>query len=85
MCIYEECKVVTWGDPGDGGDSGAVADMLASGVTPICSCARAFAAVKDRGGVVTWGDPRFGGDSGAPSVPPALPSLPSFPREAEHR
>ena len=50
MCIYEECKVVTWGDPGDGGDSGAVADMLASGVTPICSCARAFAAVKDRGG-----------------------------------
>ncbi|MEI6029803.1 MAG: cadherin-like domain-containing protein [Synechococcaceae cyanobacterium ELA739] len=56
-------SVVTWGGPGFGSDSSAVAADLASGVTQIFSSYSAFAALKADGSVVTWGD--WGGDSSA--------------------
>ena len=55
-------RVVTWGDPGYGGDSSEVQDQL-KGVQQIQATAYAFAAILADGSVVTWGDPGFGGDS----------------------
>jgi hypothetical protein len=48
-----------------GGDSGAVASKLSSGVTQIFSTNAAFAALKSDGSVVTWGSEWGGGDSSA--------------------
>ena len=56
-------SVVTWGIPGYGGDSSAVASQLSSGVSQIFSTFYAFAALKTDGSVVTWGG--SGGDSSA--------------------
>ena len=54
--------VVTWGDPGYGGDSSEVQDQL-KGVQQIQATYSAFAAILANGLVVTWGDPGYGGDS----------------------
>ena len=54
--------VVTWGDAGGGGDSGAVQDQLKN-VQKIHSADRAFAAILNDGSVVTWGFVAGGGDS----------------------
>ncbi|CAE6924199.1 DUSP12, partial [Symbiodinium sp. CCMP2592] len=56
-------RVITWGDPGCGGDSSQVQDRLV-GVQSISAASRAFAALRSDGAVVTWGDPTYGGDSG---------------------
>lgn len=56
-------QVLTWGGNGDlyvgnyGGDSSAVASLLASGVVDIASTSGAFAALKADGTVVVWGGP----------------------------
>ena len=55
-------RVVTWGDPGCGGDSSEVQDQL-KGVQRIQATSGAFAAILADGLVVTWGDPDYGGDS----------------------
>eukprot|EP00435_Cladocopium_sp_Y103_P050430 s62_g15.t1 len=55
-------RVVTWGDPENGGDSSRVQDQLRN-VRQICGIAAAFAAILKDGSVVTWGEPRDGGDS----------------------
>ena len=56
--------VVTWGDPGYGGDSSEVQDQL-KGVQQIQATDNAFAAILADGSLVTWGDPGSGGDSSA--------------------
>ena len=55
-------RVVTWGDPGFGGDSSEVQDQL-KGVQRIQATSGAFAAILADGLVVTWGIPGSGGDS----------------------
>ena len=62
--ILEDGSVVTWGDPGWGGDSSAVQDQLKS-VQQVQATDSAFAAILEDGSVVTWGDPGRGGDSSA--------------------
>ena len=52
-------RVVTWGDPGFGGD---IQDQL-KGVQQIQATGGAFAAILADGLVVTWGIPGSGGDS----------------------
>ena len=56
-------SVVTWGNPGYGGDSRGVAEQLSSGVQTVVGSSQAFAAVKGDCSVVTWGDEDYGGDS----------------------
>ena len=55
-------EVVTWGDPGYGGDSSQVQEQLRS-IQHIQATGRAFAAILESGSVVTWGHPELGGDS----------------------
>ena len=55
-------RVVTWGDPGYGGDSSEVQDQL-KGVQQIQATYSAFAAILADGLVATWGIPDDGGDS----------------------
>ena len=55
-------RVVTWGNPDDGGDSSGVQHQFRK-VQQICSTDYAFAAILADGNVVTWGDRRYGGDS----------------------
>ena len=50
-------RVVTWGEPGSGGDSSDV------GVQQVQATSEAFAAILADGSVVTWGEPDSGGDS----------------------
>ena len=57
-------RVVTWGEPGEGGDSSAVQDKLKI-VRQVQATWTAFAAVLEEGSVVTWGSPHGGGDSSA--------------------
>ena len=57
-----DCKVVTWGDHGYGGDSSTVQDQL-KGVQQIQATQNAFAAILEDGSIVTWGDHGYGGDS----------------------
>ncbi len=63
--LRSDGSVVTWGSSDSGGDSSAVANELASGVTQIFSSEYAFAALKEDGSVVTWGNSEYGGDSSA--------------------
>ncbi|MFO0016475.1 MAG: hypothetical protein ACK52U_07955, partial [Synechococcaceae cyanobacterium] len=63
--LKSDGSVVSWGTPGLGGDSSAVASQLGTGVTQIFSTNSAFAALKADGFVVTWGNSFFGGDSSA--------------------
>ncbi|CAE8611413.1 unnamed protein product [Polarella glacialis] len=53
-------SVVTWGDADHGGNSSAVAPLLAEGVVQVCGNGEAFAAIKADGSVVTWGDADHG-------------------------
>ena len=53
-------SVVTWGDPGRGGDSSAVQGQLRN-VQHIQASAGAFAALLGDGSFVTWGDSDSGG------------------------
>ena len=55
-------RLVTWGDPYNGGDSSQVQAQLQN-VQEICWTKWAFAAILADGTVVTWGDPEYGGDS----------------------
>ncbi|CAE8718733.1 unnamed protein product, partial [Polarella glacialis] len=57
--------VVTWGKAYWGGDSSAVAPLLAEGVVQVRGTGRAFAAIKANGSVVTWGNAFSGGNSSA--------------------
>ena len=54
--------MVTWGDPGRGGDSSGAQEQLRN-VQHIKGNRTAFAAVLGNGSVVTWGSPANGGDS----------------------
>ena len=54
-------RIVTWGDPDEGGDSSSVQDRLRN-VQQISSTYCAFAAILADGSVVTWGHPDNGGD-----------------------
>ncbi len=56
-------KLLTWGDPGFGGNSEDVEEDIASDVVEVIPTERAFAALKLDGSVVTWGNDEFGGDS----------------------
>ena len=56
-------KIVTWGDPHNGGDNSAVEGQLRS-VQHVQATWDAFAAILEGGLVVTWGDLE-GGDSSA--------------------
>ncbi|CAE8712983.1 unnamed protein product [Polarella glacialis] len=58
-------SVVTCGDAVSGGDSSAVAPLLAEGVVQVCGNTFAFAAIKANGSVVTWGNAVYGGNSSA--------------------
>ena len=60
-------SVVTWGDPGGGGDSSSVQSQLCN-VCQVQSSGLAFAAIKADGSVVTWG-------SGLPMVATAVPCV----------
>ena len=60
--ILESGAVVTWGDPGCGGDSSEVQAQLRN-VQRIQASSSAFAAILKSGEVVTWGRPDCGGDS----------------------
>ena len=55
---------MTWGIPGEGGDSSEVQDQL-KGVQQVQATDNAFAAILADGSVVTWGNPGEGGDSSA--------------------
>ncbi|WP_413360828.1 Ig-like domain-containing protein [Prochlorococcus sp. MIT 1201] len=66
--VKDDGSVITWGNPGWGGDSSSVAADLSSGVNQIFSNSFAFAAVKDDGSVVSWGDSSRGGDSSSVDV-----------------
>ncbi|CAJ1459126.1 unnamed protein product [Effrenium voratum] len=55
-------EVVTWGDPGFGGDSSQVQEQLRN-VQRIQATDGAFAAILESGAIVTWGDSGCGGDS----------------------
>ena len=55
-------RVVTWGQPNQGGDSSEVQDQL-KGVQQLQATNFAFAAILADGSVVTWGSPNSGGDS----------------------
>ena len=55
-------RVVTWGDPRNGGDSSAFHHQL-KGVQQIQATSGAFAAILADGSVVTWGNLACGGDS----------------------
>eukprot|EP00438_Fugacium_kawagutii_P011282 Skav202832 [mRNA] locus=scaffold746:19842:21236:+ [translate_table: standard] len=55
-------RVVTWGDPGDGGDSSRVLKQLRN-VQQIHSAGHAFAAILADRSVVTWGNTDCGGNS----------------------
>ena len=57
-------RLLTWGDPGFGGDSSAVQHKLKK-VQNVMATVSAFAAILFDGSVVTWGDPEDGGDSSA--------------------
>eukprot|EP00434_Breviolum_minutum_P016418 symbB.v1.2.014471.t1/scaffold1055.1/size140776/13 len=59
-----DSAIVTWGDPGGGGDSSAVKDQL-KGVQQILSTGDGFAAILEDGSVVIWGDAGVGRDSSA--------------------
>ena len=61
--VKKDGSVVTWGSPGDGGNSDSVKGQLTGGVDNIVGNAFAFAAVKDDGSVVTWGESQLGGNS----------------------
>ena len=50
----ETAKVVTWGDPYDGGDSQEVQSQL-HGVCQIQATTSSFAALREDGSVVSWG------------------------------
>ncbi|CAE8599390.1 unnamed protein product [Polarella glacialis] len=58
-------SVVTWGSADHGGDSSAVAPLLAEGIVQVCGTISAFAAIKANGSVVTWGNAFSGGNSSA--------------------
>ena len=62
--ILGDGSVVTWGNPGNGGDGSAVQTQLKH-VQQIQASAYAFAAILDDGSVVTWGNSQFGADSSA--------------------
>lgn len=47
-------RVVTWGDPTNGGNSDAVQHMLTN-VKQLCASEHTFGAVKADGSIVTWG------------------------------
>ena len=57
-------KIITWGNPGNGGDCSAVQDQLLN-VQQIQATERAFAAILADGSVVAWEDPDRGGDCSA--------------------
>lgn len=59
--LLEDGSVVTWGDPGFGGDSSAVRDELKD-VQEIQASERAFAAIREDRTVVAWGAQSYGGD-----------------------
>ena len=60
--VLESGDVVTWGDPGFGGDSSLVQEQLRN-VQHIQATDYAFAAILESGAVVTWGTAMLGGDS----------------------
>ena len=55
-------RVVTRGNPKEGGDSSEVQDQL-KGVQQVQATRNAFAAILSDGSVVSWGHPKSGGDS----------------------
>ena len=57
-------RVLTWGDPKEGGDCSQVQDQLRH-VKHVQGTDGAFAAILEGGSVVTWGSPGAGGDSSA--------------------
>ena len=59
--LLEDGSVVTWGDPGFGGDSSAVRDELKD-VQEIQASERAFAAIREDRTVVAWGAQSYGGE-----------------------
>ena len=59
-----ETSSLTWGRPGQDGDSSAVQDQLKS-VRQVQAPHSAFAAILEDGSVVTWGASYCGGDSSA--------------------
>ena len=82
-------SVVTWGDPGCGGDSSQVREQLVQ-VQQIQATQRALAAIRADGSVATWGDLDAGGDSSQVQEqlvqgrssrfkPPCVLLLPSWP------
>ena len=62
-CV-EADRIVTWGDPQNGGDSSAVRDKFQK-VQQVYATAFAFAAILADKTVVTWGRRESGGDSTA--------------------
>lgn len=74
--ILADESVVTWGDPGIGGDSSQVQGQLRN-VQQIQATSLAFAAMIADGSVVTWGRPSSGGDSSTvqDQLQSVLPSL----------
>lgn len=60
--LKQDGSVVSWGEPGFGGNTSDIEDQLTN-VIKLFANAKAFAALKADGSVVTWGDPRSGGDS----------------------
>ena len=59
--LKNDGHVVTWGSPGDGGDSSAVTSELKN-VNQIFCNQKAFAALKTDGSVISWGNSNSGGD-----------------------
>ena len=54
-------RVLTWGDPKEGGDCSQVQELR--NVKHVQGTDGAFAAILEGGSVVTWGSPGAGGDS----------------------
>jgi uncharacterized protein (DUF1786 family) len=48
-------ELVLWGNPYHGGDAGAAAAYLSSGVRAVCGNDAAFTAILDDGRAVAWG------------------------------
>ena len=60
--IEVKASVITWGDPGFGGDSSSVAEQLVDVKQIVCT-QYAFAALRSDGHVVCWGSERHGANS----------------------
>jgi alpha-tubulin suppressor-like RCC1 family protein len=53
--LTQNGKVISWGDPRDGGDSSSVREDLQSDVIDVVANKFAFAALKSNGKVISWG------------------------------